>query len=311
MWNGFPERDFVLWVFMCPNTITLFFDSIFASILCRSVSLPRLPRHGLPRRIYIARAITPSTLHRYHACVFTSRLLRHSSEFHFWVITPELSRSTTHVNRVITPASVSSSIFTYHRLLRHLSSRPTSPLERHTYHPTPHASINDLYRTSVLCVAQRYNRRTETRPSSGERLRTAHGGVGNGREGCESSSANAQHHKITAAQSAASSNMIVDLANALRQVLLMTNKGGPIAPTGTYESRPIQIPHKNEMLAWSGTFESGQSVASAFRVFQGSVLAWVSAEGLMDVLKGESIPVVLPDVDLSRLRSFLWAGESR
>ena len=28
------QRDFVLWVFMCPNNITLFFDSIFASTLC-------------------------------------------------------------------------------------------------------------------------------------------------------------------------------------------------------------------------------------------------------------------------------------
>ena len=110
VWDGFPQRDFVLWVFMCPNNITLFFDSILASTLCVfSVSLLRLPRQGLPRPIYIARAITPSPLHGYHACVFTSRLPRHSSEFHFWVIIPELSRSTTHVNRVITPALVSSS----------------------------------------------------------------------------------------------------------------------------------------------------------------------------------------------------------
>ena len=34
VWDGFPQRDFVLWVVMCPNNITLFFDSIFASILC-------------------------------------------------------------------------------------------------------------------------------------------------------------------------------------------------------------------------------------------------------------------------------------
>ena len=32
--DGFPQRDFVLLVFMCPNSITVFFDSIFASILC-------------------------------------------------------------------------------------------------------------------------------------------------------------------------------------------------------------------------------------------------------------------------------------
>ena len=89
----------------------------------------------------------------------------------------------------------------------------------------------------------------------------------------------------------------------------MNNEGGPSGPTGTYASRPIEIRQKDEMLAWTGTFESGQSVASAFRVFRGSVLSLVSAEGLMDVLKVESIPVGLRDVDLSRLRSYF--GEER
>ena len=160
-------------------------------------------------------------------------------------------------------------------------------------------------------------RRTDTKTSLGERLSTPPGGVGNEGEGCESSSANAQHHggegresfpanalHHEAAPSATSSNMIADLADALRQVLQMTNEGGPTAPTGTYESRPIENRPKNERLAWSGKFESGQSVASAFRVSRGSVISWVSAEGLMDVVKGESIPVGLPDVDLSRLRSY-------
>ena len=63
------------------------------------------------------------------------------------------------------------------------------------------------------------------------------------------------------------------------------------------------------MIAWSGKFESGQSVVSAFRVFRGSVLSWVLGEGLVDVLKGKSIPVGLPDVYLSRLRSYF--GEER
>ena len=63
------------------------------------------------------------------------------------------------------------------------------------------------------------------------------------------------------------------------------------------------------MLAWAGNFERGQSVVSAFRVFRDSVLSWVLAEGLMDVLKGESIPVGLPDVDLSRLKSIF--GEEK
>ena len=55
--DGFPQRDFVLWVFMCPINIILF-CVYFVSILCL-FSLFRLPRRGLPRPIYIARAITP------------------------------------------------------------------------------------------------------------------------------------------------------------------------------------------------------------------------------------------------------------
>ena len=45
------------------------------------------------------------------------------------------------------------------------------------------------------------------------------------------------------------------------------------------------------------------------RVFRGPVLSRALSEGLMDVLKGESIPVGLPDVDLSGLKSFF--GEER
>ena len=65
------------------------------------------------------------------------------------------------------------------------------------------------------------------------------------------------------------------------------------------------------MLAWTGNFERGRSVVSAFRVFRGSVHSWVLVEGLMDVLKGESIPVGLPDVDLSRLKSFFGEESSK
>ena len=105
-------------------------------------------------------------------------------------------------------------------------------------------------------------RRTGSRPSSGERSHTPPSGESNGGEGRESFSANAQH------DGAASSNMIADLANALRQALQMTNEGRPTAPTGTYASRPIEIRQKVEMRAWTGTFESGQSVVSAFRVLE-------------------------------------------
>ena len=91
----------------------------------------------------------------------------------------------------------------------------------------------------------------------------------------------------------------------------MINEGGAAAPTGTYTSRPIEVRQKVEMLAWTGNFERGKSVVSAFRVFRGSVLSWVLAEGLIDVLKGESIPVGLPDVDLSRLRSYFGEESSK
>ena len=96
--DGFPQRDFVLWVFMCPMNIILF------------VSLLSFPATT-------SRATTPHLYHTgYHAFTTTarlprlslSRLPRHSSLFYSWVITPELSRSTTHVHRVITPAIVSS-----------------------------------------------------------------------------------------------------------------------------------------------------------------------------------------------------------
>ena len=110
VWDAFPQRDFVLWVFMCPNNITLSFDSIFASILplfCVS-STATTPRATTPH-LYCKgyHAFTTAGL-PHLTCVFISRLPCHSSELNFWVITPELSRSTTHINRVITPALVSS-----------------------------------------------------------------------------------------------------------------------------------------------------------------------------------------------------------
>ena len=64
------------------------------------VSLSRLPRRELPRR-ELPRPILTTT--GYHACVYIP------------VITPELSRSTTHVHRVITPA-ISNSYFAVYLL---------------------------------------------------------------------------------------------------------------------------------------------------------------------------------------------------
>ena len=68
--DGFLQRDFVLWVFMCSINF--------------SVSLFRLPRRGLPHPTDTARAITPRAitplppLHGHHAGVYISRLSRHS-----------------------------------------------------------------------------------------------------------------------------------------------------------------------------------------------------------------------------------------
>ena len=81
--------------------------------------------HGLSRLYHHCTAITP---------VYASRLSRHSSLFYSLVITPELSRPTTHVHRVITPATVVriySLPFTGYYATS--SSPPTPPPGRHTY----------------------------------------------------------------------------------------------------------------------------------------------------------------------------------
>ena len=76
--DGFPQRDFVLWV-LCARLISVYFGSILLLFCVYFVSISRLPRRGLPRPIYTARAITPlPPLHGYHACVYLSRLPRHS-----------------------------------------------------------------------------------------------------------------------------------------------------------------------------------------------------------------------------------------
>ena len=92
-WMDFHD---LLWVSMCSINFTSVW-SLFS----------RLPRRGLPRPIF------PTG---YHALTTTARLSRlciypgyHAIVyFYSLVITQELSRSTTHVNRVITPAIVHS-----------------------------------------------------------------------------------------------------------------------------------------------------------------------------------------------------------
>ena len=98
--------------FLCARLISIY----FVSILCLSF---RLPRRGLPRPFL--------TTTGYHACVYIP------------VITPVLSRSTTHVHRVITPA-ISNSYFVVY-----LSPAPTPPvlLLLH-HHRAPHATTYSL-----------------------------------------------------------------------------------------------------------------------------------------------------------------------
>ena len=106
--------------FLCARLISLYF---FVSILCLSF---RLPRRGLPRPIL--------TTTGYHACVYIP------------VITPELSRSTTQVHRVITPA-ISNSYFVV--FVVYLSPASTPPVLLLHHHRAPHATT---YSTMVpLC----------------------------------------------------------------------------------------------------------------------------------------------------------------
>ena len=102
--------------FLCARLITLYFVSIlslfFVSILCLSF---RLPRRGLLRPFL--------TTTGYHACVYIP------------VTTPELSRSTIHVHRVITPA-ISNSYFVVYLLP---AFTPPLLLLLH-HHRAPHAT---------------------------------------------------------------------------------------------------------------------------------------------------------------------------
>ena len=128
--------------FLCARLISVYFVSILCLFCVSFVSSLSFPATT-------PRATTPH-LYRtgYHVFTTTARLPRlpiswlprHSSLFHSWVITPELSRSTTHVHRAITPAIVSSLQFPFHRLLRRLFSIYTTTGAPHV--PT--------YSTSVL-----------------------------------------------------------------------------------------------------------------------------------------------------------------
>ena len=125
MLDGFPQRDFVLWVFMCPINIILFcvYSDYFVSLLSFPATTSRATTPHLYRTGFHA-FTTTARLPR----LSLSRLPRHNSLFYSWVFTPELSRSTTHVHRVITPAVVSSLFVVY------LSPAITPPVLLHLHH---------------------------------------------------------------------------------------------------------------------------------------------------------------------------------
>ena len=115
MLDRFPQRDFGLWVFMCTTNVSLF--------CVYSVT------------IYIARAITPRAitplppLPGYHAEGYHAPYLPHGLSHacvYIPVTTPELSRSTTQVHRVITPAIVVR-ICSFHFTGFYATSSPPTP----------------------------------------------------------------------------------------------------------------------------------------------------------------------------------------
>ena len=96
-WNGqfrgfhyvldeFPQRDFVLWAFICPINVTfillLFCLYFVASLLCLSFLSFRLPHRGLPRPIL--------TTTGYDACVYIPAITPQ------YISTPWLSHQSYH-----------------------------------------------------------------------------------------------------------------------------------------------------------------------------------------------------------------------
>ena len=77
--DGFPQRDFVLWVYMCSINFSLFFwVSTTARATTPHRSLFRLPRRGLPRPYRCIRANRLPRLQGYHTRAATLQI-------NFWV----------------------------------------------------------------------------------------------------------------------------------------------------------------------------------------------------------------------------------
>ena len=97
-------------------------------------------------------------------------------------------------------------------------------------------------------------RRTDSRPTSGERSQTPPGGEGNGGEGRESFSANAQHDGA----GTASSNVVAELAEVLRQALQMANERGPTIPTDLLRRAANELEHIDDFHEYADRFPGGR-----------------------------------------------------
>ena len=65
-WMYFHNNGILCCGFLCARLISVYYVSLLSLL-----SLFRLPRRGLPRPIYTARAITPlPPLHGHHACLY-------------------------------------------------------------------------------------------------------------------------------------------------------------------------------------------------------------------------------------------------
>ena len=82
--DGFLQRDFLLWVFMCSINFSLFFWVSFPATTPRATtphrSLFRLPRRGLPRPYRCIQANRLPRLEGYHTRATTLQT-------NFWVVT--------------------------------------------------------------------------------------------------------------------------------------------------------------------------------------------------------------------------------
>ena len=97
-------------------------------------------------------------------------------------------------------------------------------------------------------------RRTDSRPTSGERSQTPPGGEVNGGEGRESFSANAQHDGA----GTASSNVVAELAEVLRQALQMANERGPTIPTDLLRRAANELEHIDDFHEYADRFPGGR-----------------------------------------------------